>query len=406
MQPREIGPRTSRCADGASLRALNAIVVAAIVAAPAAAHHGIGTFNTREELALTGVVTGVDFVNPHSWLYLDVTGANGKAAWRCEMRSATTLRRSGWSAEMFVPGEVVRITGSPDRNDPSSCYLSTIVFADGTSADRYGQLSKPNATPRPAVARAARLPSGEPNLAGDWAPEQLVMTDPRGRGGALVPLSQAQSFEPGANTQENARQYRTRDVELTPAGREKADAFVTYSPEHNPRMRCETTSIIFDWTYDGAVNRITQTPDTVTLEYGQLGFTRTIHLNMTEHPANLTPSRAGHSIGRWENDVLIVDTVGFAPGVLAPPVQHTEQLHVVERFSLDAAGTALLRSYTADDPVYFASTYSGSDMLAPADVPYARDKCNGDLTFLDYSKQGQARPGAPAPARPWWKFWD
>jgi hypothetical protein len=399
----QVGPKTSRCANGAIMRTLAAISVATLVAAPAAAHHGIGTFNTREELALTGVVTGVDFVNPHSWLYLDVPGANGKAAWRCEMRSATTLRRSGWSPEMFVPGEPVRITGAPDRNDPNSCYLSTIVFADGTSADRYGQLSTAPAA-RVAVERPARLPSGEPNLAGDWAPEQLVMTDPRGRGGALVPLSQAQTFEPGANTQENARQYRTRDVELTPAGREKADAFVTYSPEHNPRMRCETTSIIFDWTYDGAVNRITQTTDTVTLEYGQLGFTRTIHLNMAEHPANLAPSRAGHSIGRWENDVLVVDTVGFAPGVLAPPIQHTERLHVVERFSLDPAGPTLLRSYTADDPVYFASTYSGSDMLAVADVPYARDECNGDLTFVDYSKQRQAQPEAPA--KPWWKFWD
>ena len=166
-------------------------------------------------------MTGVDFVNPHAWLYLDVTGADGKvAAWRCEMRSATTLRRSGWSPEMFKQGEPVTITGAPDRNDPSSCYLSTIVFADGSSADRYGQLSKAPA-PRAAVERAARLPSGEPNISGDWAPEQLVMTDPRGRGGALVPLSQAQSFEPGANTAENARQYRTRDVELTPAGRRR-----------------------------------------------------------------------------------------------------------------------------------------------------------------------------------------
>ena len=357
------------------------VVAAVLVAGPAAAHHGIGTFDTRQEVTITGAVTGVDFVNPHSWLYLDVTGPDGTvAAWRCEMRSATTLRRSGWSPEMFKQGEPVTISGAPDRSDPTSCYVATIVFADGSSADRYGQLSKAPA-PR-GVERAARLPSGEPNLSGDWAPEQLVMTDPRGRGGALVPLSQVQSFEPGANTPENARQYRTRDVELTPAGREKADAFETYSPQHNPRMRCETTSIVFDWTYDGAVNRITQTADTVTLEYGQLGFTRTIHLNMTEHPATIEPSRAGHSIGRWENDVLVVDTVGFAPGVLSPPVLHTDRLHVVERFSLDptGAGPTLMRSYTADDPVYFAGTYSGSDMLAVADVPYSPDTCN-ELTF-------------------------
>jgi hypothetical protein len=378
------------------------VVTAALIAVPAAAHHGIGTFDTRKEITINGVVTGVDFVNPHSWLYLDVTGPAGKvAAWRCEMRSATTLRRSGWSPQMFKRGEAVTVTGAPDRNDVSSCYLSTIVFADGTSADRYGQLSKAPA-PR-SVARAARLPSGEPNISGDWAPEQLVMTDPRGRGGALVPVSQAQTFEPGATTPENARQYRTRDVALTPAGKQAADTFETYNPQHNPRMRCETTSIIFDWTYDGAVNRITQTADAVTLEYGQLGFTRTIHMNMTEHPAQIEPSRAGHSIGRWENDVLIVDTVGFAPGVLSPPVMHTDRLHVVERFSLDSAGPTLLRSYTAEDPVYFAGTYSGSDMLGPADVAYAPDECN-ELTFVDYSEHARS-PRAPA-AKPWWKFWD
>jgi hypothetical protein len=380
------------------------LVVGALVTAPATAHHGIGTFDTRQEITIAGVVTRVDFINPHSWLYLDVTSADGKtAAWRCEMRSATTLRRSGWTPEMFEQGERVTITGSPDRNDPNSCYLSTVVFADGSSADRYGQLSSAPA-PRITAERPARLPSGEPNISGDWAPEQLVMTDPRGRGGALVPLSQADRFEPGASTAENARQYRTREVALTPAGQQAADGFVTYDPQHNPRMRCETTSILFDWTYDGAVNRVTQTADTVTLEYGQLGFTRTIHLNMTEHPSNLEPSRGGHSIGRWENDVLVVDTVGFAPGVLSPPVMHTARLHVVERFSLDPAGPTLLRSYEASDPVYFAGTYSGSDMLSVADVAYSPDACN-DSTFVDYSKEGQAQP-APAPPKPWWKFWD
>jgi hypothetical protein len=366
------------------------VVAAALVAAPAAAHHGIGTFDTRQEVAITGTVTGVDFVNPHSWLYLDVTGADGKvAAWRCEMRSATTLRRSGWSPEMFKPGEPVTITGAPDRNDPSSCYLSTIVFADGSSADRYGQLSKAPVPRAAAVERPARLSSGEPNLSGDWAPEQLVMTDPRGRGGALVPLSQAQSFEPGANTAENARQYRTRDVELTPAGREKADAFETYNPQHNPRMRCETTSILFDWTFDGPVNRITQNWDTIVVHYGQLGLRRTIHMNLTQHPPNVTPSRAGHSIGRWEGDVLVVDTVGFLPGILTGSVHHSDQLHVVERFSLDSGTMKLTRTYEAQDPVYLKGTYRGSDIIQPADAPYAEDNCK-ELGFIDYSQQVQA----------------
>src|SRR5690606_32568236 len=182
--------------------------------------------------------------------------------------------------------------------DPNSCYLSTIEFEDGSRAARYGQLIE--AEPRPAVTnRPMRLANGRPNLSGDWAPEQLVMTDPEGRGGALVPLSSVDEYEPGEGSigdptqagQGGARQYRTRDAVLTEAGPLAAEQFETYSPEATPRMRCETTSILFDWTFDGPVNRVTQRDDAITLEYGQLGFERTIHISLAEHPADIEPSR-------------------------------------------------------------------------------------------------------------------
>ncbi len=143
-------------------------------------------------------ITSIDFVNPHAYVYFEAANADGtKTAKRCEMRAATVLRRSGWSPEMFKAGEPIKITGAPDRFDTNSCYVHTVVFADGTTADRYAQLSKPAATAAPAAPRAARLPSGEPNITGDWAPEQVVMTDPRGRSGALVPVSRVEEFEPG-----------------------------------------------------------------------------------------------------------------------------------------------------------------------------------------------------------------
>ena len=113
-------------------------------------------------------------------------------------------------------------------------------------------------------------------------------------------------------------------AELTPAGEKGAEQFAVLFDKNNPRMRCETTSIIFDWAFDGPVNRITQNSDTIVLQYGQLGFTRTIHMNLKAHPATIKPSRAGHSIGRWENDVLVVDTVGFRAGVLSPPILNSD----------------------------------------------------------------------------------
>jgi hypothetical protein len=365
----------------------------------AAAHHGGGTFDGSKEIRLTGTFTGLDLVNPHSWIYFDVTGPDGKVSrYRCEMRSATVLRRSGWSPEMFKKGERLTFEGSPDRNDPNSCYLNTIVFEDGKRVDRYGQLTKgpAAAAPSSAAKRAARRPSGEPNISGDWAPEQLVMTDPRGRRGALVPLSTVNQYTPGEGRIGGPRgggrggPRVVQGAELTEAGEKGAAQFATLFSKENPRMRCETTSIIFDWTFDGPVNRITQNRNDIVLQYGQLGFTRTIHMNVKTHPVSIKPTRAGHSIGRWENDVLIVDTIGFEPGVLSPPVLNSDKLHVVERFSLDPDTMMLTRSYTAEDPVYFKGQFSGSDVIQVADLPYKPDPCK-ELGFLDYSKEAQKR---------------
>jgi hypothetical protein len=98
------------------------------------------------------------------------------------------------------------------------------------------------------------------------------------------------------------------------------------------------------------------------------------------------PTRAGHSIGRWEGDTLVVETTGFAPGFLNTPVRNSDQLKVVERFSLDPAKMALTRSYVAEDPVYLKGKYTGSDTIFIADAPFNPGKCQ-ELNFIDYSKQ-------------------
>src|SRR5690606_27826623 len=170
-----------------------ALMAGAAVAPVALAHHGFGTFVMDEDIEITGTVTGLDFVNPHSWLYLDVVDENGETvAMRCEMRSANTLRRSGWSPDLFPEGKEVTITGSPDRDDPYSCYVSTVIFDDGSSLDRYGQITAPADIGQ--GERPPRLANGEPNISGDWAQEQRIMTDPRGQRGTLVPLSEAARY--------------------------------------------------------------------------------------------------------------------------------------------------------------------------------------------------------------------
>ncbi len=182
------------------------------------------------------------------------------------------------------------------------------------------------------------------------------MVDPRGAGGGLVPLStvsQAHARRPrgrGASGRRTAqRPALVRWHGADAAGEQAAAAF---KREDNPRFRCLTTSILFDWTFDGPVNRITQKKDAIVIQYGQMGLKRTVYMDQKDHPASVKASRAGHSIGRWEGDVLVVDTARFLPGVLNAPVRHGDKLRVVERFTLDPQTMKLTRAYTATDPDY------------------------------------------------------
>jgi len=119
------------------------------------------------------------------------------------------------------------------------------------------------------------------------------------------------------------------------------------------------------------------------LEYGQFGLKRTVYMNEKAHPANIKLSRAGHSIGHWEGDTLVVDTVGFSPGILNSPVHNSDKLHVVERLTLDPATNQLTRAYTAEDPVYLKGAYKGSDTISVADAPFNPGTCK-DTNFIDH----------------------
>ena len=123
----------------------NALLIAASIACavPAFAHHGGGSFDLSRSVTFNGVLTKVELVNPHSWLYFDVTEPDAKVSHhRCEMRSVHVLRRSGWNKEQFPTGKAIVVEAAPDKVDPSSCYLNTIKFENGSHMDRYGQYVK------------------------------------------------------------------------------------------------------------------------------------------------------------------------------------------------------------------------------------------------------------------------
>jgi len=380
------------------------------------AHHGVSNWDLNKDITLTGTLDGVELVNPHAWLRVDVKGAGGMEHWRCEMRSASSLRRSGWTQDLFKAGTPVTVTGSPERFKAHQCYLSTIRFADGSSMDRYGQRQLPQAAAvANAKARSLRTADGHPNLAGDWAAEQRVMTDPRGQNGTLVSLTESRTLKagelpagqrafPGARgTPESlaadpikAAWDRPIPVTLTETGRKALQRFNPASRD-NPRLRCEPTNILFDWTFDSVVNRITQSSDRITMQYGHMDLPRVIYLDGKAPPAGIRPTLAGYSAGHWDGDVLVVETTAFTPGVLNADarVLHGTALKVIERFELDATGTKLTRRYEATDSEYFNDRWRGEDVVNPADVPYAPYRCKDPGGAPADARRGAGRDYVP-----------
>jgi hypothetical protein len=348
------------------------------------AHHGFGRFDMTAEQQWSGTLTGIEFVNPHSYVQFDMVLDDGSIRnMGCEMRAATVLRRSGWSREMFVTGTHIEITGRPHRDDPTSCYVETIAIGDAPVLERYQQLeisSNADASSRP-----ERLADGAPNISGDWAQEQYLLANlPDGSSAGLVPKSMVTAIESGEIPRSRAPDsgWGVRPVTLTVAGEAAAEILRNEPPEQHPRILCQITSILFDWVFDGPINRITQSMDAITLEYGR-DLVRTVDMLGNSHPANPVPSRSGHSIGHWDGDVLVVDTTGFLPGRIAGNLPHSAQLHVMERFYLERDWQdriVLHRDYVAEDPLYFVDSYAGSDIVLLSDAEFRIDECK-ELAF-------------------------
>lgn len=109
---------------------------------------------------------------------------------------------------------------------------------------------------------------------------------------------------------------------------------------------------------------------------GERGGVRHIYMDGRAHPSSWTPTAAGHSVGRFEGDVLVVDTVGFTPGAVPGGGVRSAATHLVERFELAPDSRSMTITYTWDDPAIYEQphTYRYLFERAPGNPPYALEE--------------------------------
>jgi hypothetical protein len=112
----------------ASLILVSALLIAAV---PVFAHHAFATeFDAQKPVTMKGVVTKIDWVNPHVWFYINVKKDDGTIEnWGFEMGGPNSLRTSGWTKETMKIGDEVVVEGSLAKNGSRNVNAKNVTMA-------------------------------------------------------------------------------------------------------------------------------------------------------------------------------------------------------------------------------------------------------------------------------------
>ena len=315
-----------------------ALAVALSIGSPAHAHHGVAPhYDTSKPVTIEGVVSRFEFVNPHSFVYVDTTdGAGTKQTWSCEMASRTVLTRNGLGVDSFKPGEPIKIDGVAARHNPTGCALRAAHFADGSVLDATALFG-------PTTASAAEIPADKGSIVGVWTMKRFTVW--------------------------------TYEGMMTEAGERARAAFDPVKGD--PAIYCNPASPVRFWINVNEPFEIRRDGDDVLIVHRFMDATRVVHFDGRLAPATVPRSTMGYTTGHFDGKALVASTDHFVAATLeprAPGVMHTENLKLAERLEVNRETGDLEITWTIDDPAYFKSPVTQKELFvrSPWDPePYA-----------------------------------
>jgi hypothetical protein len=286
---------------------------------PCFAHHGVAAhYDATKPVRLEGVVARFEFINPHSFLYVDVVNAAGNVeTWSCEMASRTVLSRNGVTPDLFVPGAKITVDGDAARHNATGCQVRTAYFAGGATLQATSLFG-------PTRAAATEIPAEPQSIVGVWTMKRFLVL---------------RSF--GA---------------LTAAG-ERAHA--AFDPiKDDPAIHCDPGGPVRFWINVNEPFEIKHEQDRVVVDNRFMDSQRVVHLNVAA-PADAPRGTMGYSTGRFEGDALVVSTDHFVAGALEPRsgILHTENMKLAERLEVNDVGELEI-TLTIDDPTFFVEPFT------------------------------------------------
>jgi hypothetical protein len=105
-----------------------------LIEMPAAAHHSFAAeYDSNSLITLTGVITKVEWTNPHMYIHMDVKGSDGKVvSWSLEGYPPNTLKRTGFTRAILKEGDTVTMTAYKAKDGSNTGAGREITFSDGS----------------------------------------------------------------------------------------------------------------------------------------------------------------------------------------------------------------------------------------------------------------------------------
>jgi hypothetical protein len=315
-----------------------ALICVLILPFDASAHHSRnGKFDNTVMIELEGEITRLIWKNPHVRFTIRVRSNDGEEElWEIETTSISHLRNQNITKALLAVGDKVKVAGNPSVRGVSAMWVTNVLLTNQQELV-IDPKDKPRWTDQILGRSGARFVEE-----GDASAPELgiyrVWTHT-----AVVPMLFPSTRDPDFDLSS----YPLTDVaRLTLAA---------YDPiNDNPTANCRPKGmpIIMEQPYP--LEFVAQDPDIV-LRLEEYDTTRVIHMTTDATPQGKTPHRLGYSIGRWEDQTLVVTTVGINYGHFNQMgIPLSDDVEIEERFTPSDDGSRMDYKMRITDPATFA----------------------------------------------------
>lgn len=323
------------------------VAIACAVSAPVSGHHSEAGIDLDSLLTFEATVTEFSWRNPHVYIAAETIDERGEPVeWALQMGSIVTATRTGWTRDSLIVGNRITARVHPARDGRPYGMLESI--------DKEGEVLSIGVLFTPQVTASAST------LEGRW-----IAANP----------SELFDYPGGLDG------FFNYHLNLTEAGKAAQAAYDELSDE-NPDSTCigrPTPASIVSSSLFPLEIQFDEAEETILIRSAGSDEERTVYMDGRSHPDSGERSLGGHSTGRWDGAVLIVDTRNFADhrSPYQVGVPSGAQKHVVEQYRLTEDGTRAVVDFMLEDPEYMTAPMTHSrELIYSPQMEMSRFNCD------------------------------